>query len=205
MREREVDADAVVFKWHPPLPAAKRIVAAVNEVARGHALPAATVAVDVGLDEAELYAYLLLRTRAAIAAPDALVRALERVSGIAGVRAARLARLQDVPGASDGAAARFQYVVETDVRTSAERDMNDWYDREHLPGLAAVPGTVRARRFVNLDGTPRYHSCYELVTAETQRSAAWVAVRNSAWSERVRPAFHNTKRTMFRRIAEDRV
>lgn len=198
---RKANADAVVFKWRPRSAAPERIIAAIREVARLHELPATAVTIDLGLDEVDLYAYLRLRA-ATIAPAAALAGALERAAGIAGVQAARLARLQDIPGASDGAAAAFHYVVETDVAAEAERDMNDWYDREHLLGLAAVPGTVRARRFLNLDGAPRYHSCYELLNRETQCSAPWLAVRNTTWSDRVRPAFHNTKRTMFRRIAE---
>ena len=41
----------------------------------------------------------------------------------------------------------FRYVVETDVAPEAEADLNDWYDHEHLAGLAAVPGTVQAWRY----------------------------------------------------------
>jgi hypothetical protein len=52
-----------------------------------------------------------------------------------------------------------------DVLPGSEADFDPWYEQEHLPGLASVPGTVRA--------TP--------------------------WSDRVRPTFVNTRRTMFRR------
>ena len=201
---REAEADVVVFKWRRPVPPARGILAVIREVARLQELPAITVQIDVGLDEADLYAYLRLR-RATIAPAVALARALERVGGVGGARAARLAQLQEIRGASAGAAVAFHYVVETDVAAEAEGDMNDWYNQEHLLGLAAVPGTVRAQRFLNLDGAPRYHSCYELVDRDTLRSAPWLAVRNTAWSGRIRRAFQNTKRTMFRRIAEQPV
>ena len=75
-----------------------------------------------------------------------------------------------------------------------------WYDVEHLPGLAAVQGTVRASRFRNPRGSPRYHACYDIESPSTVGSPPWVAVRGTSWSQRVRPAFRNTKRTMFRRI-----
>jgi hypothetical protein len=82
-----------------------------------------------------------------------------------------------------------------------ETDFNRWYDREHLPGLASVPGTVRAWRFRNVAGSPRYHACYDIVSPFTVGSPPWIAVRNTAWSQRVRPAFRNTTRTMFIRRA----
>jgi hypothetical protein len=112
----------------------------------------------------------------------------------------RLALIMSIAGASAGADAPYHYVVETDVLPEADADLNAWYDREHLPGLAAVPGTVHAWRYRNLDHGPRYHACYDLATRDTLGSAPWLAVRATAWSDRVRPAFRNTRRTMFRRL-----
>lgn len=109
--------------------------------------------------------------------------------------------LAHLPGHSDGEASAWHYVVETDVLPQSESDFNAWYEQEHLPGLASVPGSVLARRWRCDDGSPRYHACYDLVTRETFGSAPWLAVRATDWSSRVRPAFCNTKRTMFRKVA----
>lgn len=105
------------------------------------------------------------------------------------------------PAASAGGDAGWHYVVETDVAPGCEDDFNAWYDREHLPGLAAVPGTVRAARYVDADeqASPRYHACYDLLSPATLESAPWLAVRGTPWSARVRPTFRNTRRTMFAR------
>ncbi|CAN7593607.1 hypothetical protein LJR130_004382 [Variovorax sp. LjRoot130] len=113
----------------------------------------------------------------------------------------RLACLQEVRGASAGQVASHHYVVETDVLPEFEDDLNAWYAQEHLPGLAAVPGTVRAARYIDAAGSPRYYACYDLAGAETLGSPEWLAVRATPWSSRVRPAFRNTRRTMFRRAA----
>lgn len=116
-------------------------------------------------------------------------------------RAARrlhLRGLLDISGAAAGAAAAFHYIVETDVLPEHEADFNAWYDEEHLPGLAAVPGTVRAARYLHREGSPRYFACYDLATLDGFNSPPWLAVRGTAWSSRVRPAFRNTRRTLFR-------
>lgn len=118
-----------------------------------------------------------------------------------GASLATLVPLLDVPGASAGALARYHYIVETDVDPAHEADFNAWYDTEHLPRLAGVPGTVRARRYRNATGAPRYHACYDLTAAEVLGSPPWLAVRATPWSDRVRPAFRNTRRTMFVRVA----
>ncbi|WP_236844590.1 DUF4286 family protein [Bordetella sp. 15P40C-2] len=102
-----------------------------------------------------------------------------------------------IAGASYGRVAGWHYVVETDVLPEAESDFNAWYDQEHMPGLAAVPGTVRALRLLNKTGAPRYHALYLLETRKTFGSEPWLKVRATDWSSRVRPNFTNTKRTMF--------
>jgi hypothetical protein len=104
-----------------------------------------------------------------------------------------------VAGSAQGIDAAYHYIVETDVLPEQEADFNAWYEREHLPGLAAVPGTVHAARYVAVMGSPRYYACYDLASLDTFGSPEWLAVRATPWSSRVRPAFRNTRRTMFRR------
>jgi hypothetical protein len=107
--------------------------------------------------------------------------------------------LQAIPGASSGAAFSHHYVVETDVAPLHERDLNDWYEQEHLPGLAAVPGTVRAARYRRTHGAPRYLACYDLLSPQVLEHPRWLAVRHTAWSARIRPLFIGPRRTMFTR------
>src|ERR1700755_70000 len=40
------------------------------------------------------------------------------------------------------------------VDPAHEDEFNEWYDNEHIPSLAAVPGTLCARRFRGAKGTP---------------------------------------------------
>ncbi len=63
-----------------------------------------------------------------------------------------------LPGASASLPAPYHYVVETDVLPEHEADFNRWYDGEHLPGLAAVPGTV-ARLPLSQSGRESPVSC----------------------------------------------
>lgn len=104
----------------------------------------------------------------------------------------------DAAGASAGTAPVHHYVVETDPEDGWFDEIVRWYDTEHMPGLAAVPGCVRAMRFINHGHGPRSLACYDLVTEDTLGSSPWLAVRATAWSDIARPHFTNTKRTMFR-------
>jgi len=165
-----------------------------------------SVAMHAALEGGESYAYLFSR-EPGVVTPTVLAGVLRRARALPAfehteVRAVRLQPMFDLVGASRAQAPLFHYVVETDVDPESEADMNAWYDTEHMPGLAACPGSTRARRFRNPDGSPRYHASYDLVSTETLGSEPWLAVRNTAWSDRIRPHFRNTKRTMFRRLFE---
>jgi len=197
---------AILLKCLGPLNAPGNLPEALTKLARQCVPLAESVAAHAAVEAEEIYAYLFSREPGAItpgvlASVAARLRALPDLKGM-DIGAARLRPVLDTPGASRGEAALFHYVVETDVIPEHEADLNAWYDTEHMPGLAACPGSVRARRFRNPDGSPRYHACYDLVRRETLGSEAWLAVRHSAWSDRVRPHFRNTKRTMFRRLFE---
>lgn len=112
-----------------------------------------------------------------------------------------LVQLTSLPGASHREQARYHYVVETDIPAHAEADFNAWYDTEHLPGLAHVPGTVHAYRYRRIQQHPQYVACYDLVTPAAMESPEWLSVRGTPWSDRVRPLFHNTRRTLYTRLS----
>lgn len=122
------------------------------------------------------------------------------VDWLAGAERVALRGTLVLAGAAAGASAGWHYVVETDVLPSMEDEFNAWYSEEHLPGLAAVPGTVVAWRAVRVGNGPRYTAGYDLASRETFGSPAWLAVRATPWSDRVRPAFRSTRRTLYRRL-----
>jgi len=182
------------------------VAAALIQVAERSALPVSGLHAHAAESGNELYAYFELREPGALDAADA-----SRIAAIASdipalreieVTAARLTRMADMPGASRNERAPFHYIVETDAAEGWMDEIIRWYDTEHMPGLAAVPGCVRAQRFINHDGGPRSLACYDLVTPDTLGCPPWLAIRYTAWSDRVRPNFRNTKRTMFRTLPE---
>jgi hypothetical protein len=109
----------------------------------------------------------------------------------------RLKGVKRLAGASWGAPPACHYVVRTDVAPGWDEELERWYDQEHLAGLAAVPGNVHAQRLLSLDRFPRFYACYDLLGPDVLSSPAWLTVRGTPWSSRVRPKFTNTRRTLF--------
>jgi hypothetical protein len=85
------------------------------------------------------------------------------------------------------------------VTPDAEADFNAWYDEEHLPALAGVPGTLSARRYRSSEdggGSHRYVAIYHLASPDVTRSDAWAAAVDTPWSARVRPHFRDRIRIL---------
>lgn len=88
------------------------------------------------------------------------------------------------------------------VAPEAEADFNAWYDEEHIPALASVPGTLAARRYQAegpTGGAHRYVAMYHLTSANVPLSAAWKAAIATPWSARIKPHFRDRLRILSSR------
>jgi antibiotic biosynthesis monooxygenase (ABM) superfamily enzyme len=69
-----------------------------------------------------------------------------------------------------------------------ENDFNEWYNIDHLPQLAAVPGVHGARRYRKLSGNgTQYLALYEFDNAQVRSTAAWAQAANTEWTKKIRP------------------
>jgi hypothetical protein len=80
-----------------------------------------------------------------------------------------------------------------------EAEFNEWYDKEHIPALSAVPGVLSARRFRGTSGNRKYVALYHLDAPEVQESAEWKKARESDWTDRLKPHFRDHLRLVLRR------
>jgi hypothetical protein len=95
------------------------------------------------------------------------------------------------------------------VDPAAEAEFNEWYDKEHIPALGAVPGVLAARRFratVSLQPTGlsrganrRYVALYHLVSPDVQATPAWKSAADSEWTRRMRPYFRDHLRLVCKK------
>jgi hypothetical protein len=82
-----------------------------------------------------------------------------------------------------------------------ETEFNAWYDTEHVPALARVPGVLCARRFKNAGGgDPRYVALYHLTGPEVIDSAEWKqASEGTPMPAHIRPQITGRVRLVCRR------
>ena len=88
------------------------------------------------------------------------------------------------------------------VAPEAEAEFNAWYNEEHIPALAAVPGCLSARRFKTDGGTHRYIALYHLNAPEVQVTTAWKKAVDTPWTAKMRPHFRDPLRVVLRRYVK---
>ena len=115
----------------------------------------------------------------------------------ANVQAIAMTRVAELAGVSKGQVAPFFYTVEITASAEHMPAVSGWYDREHMPDLASVPGTVRARRFLSHGAEPTSYACYDITTSTIRETPEWKSKLGTEWSNRVRPHFVSLKRNMF--------
>jgi hypothetical protein len=88
--------------------------------------------------------------------------------------------------------------VSMNVDPVAEHEFNEWYDTEHVPALAAVPGVLCARRYRGT-GERSYLALYSLTGPDVSRSDAWRKAADTPWTQRMRPHFRDFLRLNCKR------
>jgi hypothetical protein len=82
---------------------------------------------------------------------------------------------------------------------AVETAFNAWYDTEHVPALARVPGVLCARRFRTAGGKPKYVALYHLTSPGVVDGAEWKAASGSTpMPEHIRPQISDRLRLVCR-------
>ncbi|EIW57247.1 uncharacterized protein TRAVEDRAFT_168885 [Trametes versicolor FP-101664 SS1] len=90
----------------------------------------------------------------------------------------------------------YAVVVEVEVKPETEDEFNKWYEEEHIPLLAKVPGWVRSRRFVLEDaaaagpeataGTPPKHlTIHEWEGLEAMETKEFKEAVSTPWMQKI--------------------
>ena len=90
------------------------------------------------------------------------------------------------------------------VADSIDREWNEWYNGDYIPGYRKVPGVIYARRFRVVEGETRYATVYEFGHDKVSETAEWNKQRegSSPRSGRMRDAMTHAPGSpgVYRRI-----
>jgi hypothetical protein len=84
-----------------------------------------------------------------------------------------------------------------------QREGEEWYNREHHAERVAIPGFLRARRYVNCGAGLRYFSRYDAADVGVLASQPYLDALNnpSPWSQKIFPHYQFTVRGAFSVVA----
>jgi hypothetical protein len=71
----------------------------------------------------------------------------------------------------------------------------------------AIPGFLTARRFIALEGSPKYLALYDLETPDVLSSAAYrhvIGLGKTGWTKRMEAQFKNFKRNVYVSLSDRR-
>ena len=90
--------------------------------------------------------------------------------------------------------------VFTEVKPRDERDLNEWYNREHIDERINLPGFHRARRYVAVRGSPKYLATYECSNVGDLGRPGYLEVlaNPTPWTAAVTSRFTQFKRMTLR-------
>ena len=72
-----------------------------------------------------------------------------------------------------------------------EGEFNEWYNSEHIPALAGVPGVLAARRYRGSGATQRYVALYHFAAPQIPHSPAWKEAAETPWTQKMRAHFRD--------------
>ena len=74
-----------------------------------------------------------------------------------------------------------------DPEPEREDDLNRWYAEEHFPDRLAMPGWLRGRRYLSLEGEHKYVALYELEDLDALTSPTYKAsqANSTPWTRQV--------------------
>ncbi len=83
------------------------------------------------------------------------------------------------------------------MKDGTEDEFVRWHVREHIPERVGLPGFLRGRRYVAIDGKPKYFNFYETADVGVLSSDTYRARLNAPtdWTRRVVADFIDTSRT----------
>jgi hypothetical protein len=95
-------------------------------------------------------------------------------------------------------------LVMIDIDPAYEEEFNRWYDEEHFPERVQCPGFLSARRFVSVEGEPKYLAFYELEDPAVLDTEAYRRIQPpSEWTKRLQPHFTTLVRNVYRDITPE--
>jgi hypothetical protein len=100
--------------------------------------------------------------------------------------------------AAMGLAGKGAVAIWHDIAPEGRDAFYAWHGREHMPERLGIPGFLRGRRYVAVEGAPEFFNLYETVSRFTVTGADYLGRLNAPtpWTVATVPHFRNVARSL---------
>ena len=88
-------------------------------------------------------------------------------------------------------------IVMMNIVAAAEEEFNDWYEKEHIERISAVPHFRGVRRMYSADVSPRYIALWKLAEPRAPEKEPWLSASETPWTRRIRRFMRDRQRFVF--------
>lgn len=89
-------------------------------------------------------------------------------------------------------------LVMIEVEPGYEAEFNRWYNEEHVPERLGCPGFLNARRFVAIEGEPKYLALYDLESPDVLQSEDYRKLTaGTPWTNSIRKHWVRSIRNVY--------
>lgn len=89
-------------------------------------------------------------------------------------------------------------LVMIEIDPAYEDEFNRWYREEHYPERMACPGFISGKRYMALEGDPKYLAVYELESPAVLDSPDYEKIAGpSEWTKELLPHFLKRVRNVY--------
>lgn len=79
------------------------------------------------------------------------------------------------------------YFAKAEAEPEYEEELSRWYNEEHIPLLMKVPGYLGAKRYVAVEGGPKFLTFWEIESIDAYKSKAHDEAVDTPWTHKLRP------------------
>jgi hypothetical protein len=95
-------------------------------------------------------------------------------------------------------------LVMIDIDPEHEEEFNAWYENEHFPERMACKGFLTGKRYLAVEGGPRYLALYEMESTDVLTSEEYMKIfPPSEWTKSINKRIKNVVRNVYVEILPD--
>lgn len=94
-------------------------------------------------------------------------------------------------------------LLANDIHADKEKDFNHWYDTECIPHFREIDGFINARRFICVEGSPKFLALHEFKDVDLSKNGAYKKLFSTEQAIEIRKYFQDSITNIYTGYAKN--